>query len=876
MDNIKEPMDINELYSVLPWHKKLARNCKSWFNDNIINFKFPWKKVIIFTLFILVFGGLYLIVEFSQSNFPTREPYDKTSFIESELYIDDYGQTTEIENDDYQLVFNNKTTTFYLLDKRTGKTWYSNPSGASARFQNPLEIYYAGSLGKVNMISVIKEAVDYDDYLIKASNNTIEVLYLVGGKKEVDSSDFPTIISSVRMEELVLSKLEEGSTDYRRITQQAYVSGEVNGELVWKLKDGIQSSILKELYRIMYETCDYNETELKYDQEAHGILIEDTYPYFEISVKYTLNESGLDVVLVNDSIVEKEKYPLIYIDVLPYFGCGTTLDEGYIMIPDGSGGLIDFNNDRSFALPYNKRIYGTDYAKFMDTKPEDAAAIRLPVFGIKNNDEGFISIIKQGAEMTSILANNSSVDNPYNQAYYRYHVREGEVYEFVSINSAVSINQWTTDYNTEDLSLSYRFIDEEEATYNEMASLYQSYLIESGVITNSDITKKPTIDLTLLGGYTSDENFLGIPYETVRALTSSKEALEITQSLVDEGVDYLNVIYTGFSNDGIKPTYMGNIDFNRRTGLAKDFAELSNQLVNMNVNFYPEAYINTAYTDHNINKSRMVVEDVFGNTVYRYSYNPASLYQDTASKKIYTLRPYTYTDTLESIYKAFNRINSSNIAFTDLGNQVYGSYKKGDTVFRNEAVLEFINAMEQSNFNNMIFRNPNLYAITYAANITDVSLESSNYQIITDSVPFYSLVFSGYLDYSGLSLNTNDSHTYQYNVMKAIETGSNLSMTWSYKSTIDLVDTEYSNYYSTYYLNWYDTLISTYRELDNLGVYNSHLINHQILTDDGLVTKSTYENGMEIIFNYRNASYSFDNQDIPANNYVIVEEGQSD
>ena len=108
--------------------------------------------------------------------------------------------------------------------------------------------------------------------------------------------------------------------------------------------------------------------------------------------------------------------------------------------------------------------------------------------------------------------------------------------------------------------------------------------------------------------------------------------------------------------------------------------------------------------------------------------------------------------------------------------------------------------------------------------------------------------------------------------MKAIETLSNISMTWSYKSTIDLVETEYSNYYSTYYKNWYDTFINLYNELNSLGIYNSSLVKHELITLNGNITKSIYANGTEIVFNYSDLDYTYNGEVIPKNNYKVVKE----
>ena len=870
-----DKIDNNEqvIYSALPLKKKIAINLKTWINEKILGFKFPWKKLIILLVIALIGVGLYIVVKINELPAIERTPYDKTDFMEVEQLKNQYDDEIVLENDNLKFVLDTDTTLFTLQDKRTGEVFTSNPDTRSARFLDPLKIYYAGNLGSVSQMSVYSQAIDYEDFLVRVEDDYIEVLYLVGGKKGVDENDFPLIITDERMQSLILSKLEEGSISYRRITEQAYVYGEVDGVAIWKLKSGIQTSILEKLYDIFYTESGYTQEELIYDQESNGIKIEDKYPYFEIAIRYSLDQNSLEATLVNESLVEKEKYPLVYIDVLPYFGAGTTEEDGYLLIPDGSGGIIEFNQERAFTLPYNKRVYGNDLASFELIKTEDLSKISLPVFGIKSNNKAMIAIAKETPEMANLYANSSTQDNPYNQAFYRYNIREGEIYEFASINSSVQINEWTYYYNNKDFSIKYIVLDEVDATYSDMAKEYQNYLIENDLVKRNDFTTQPVLDLTLLGGYMIDENFIGIPYSTVKSLTSAKEAKEIINVLNEAKINDINIFYQGFSNEGLKPSYMGKIDYDRNTGSSRDFKDLIAYSKEFGIDLFLETYVNTAYTKQGINTKTMAIRDVFGEVVYHYDFNPATLFIDQTTRERYILSPDTYDDTFHALTKAYEKIGSDNISYTDFGRDVYGSYKKDNTIYRYQTIEAFMEILNTNSFNKQVFRNPNLYAIGYADSVTDVDLEASNYQIITYSVPFYQLVFSGLIDYSGKSFNTDDQYSYDYHVMKAIETGSNISMTWTYESTVDLLETEYSKYYSTFYEYWLETLKATYKELSDLDIYSQTLVDHSILTSDGLVTMSTYANGKKIVFNYRDFSYTTDSYTVAANDYYIVEEG---
>lgn len=79
--------------------------------------------------------------------------------------------------------------------------------------------------------------------------------------------------------------------------------------------------------------------------------------------------------------------------VLPYFGSGTAKDDGYLLIPDGSGALVEFGTDKSAFKTYSQPVYGSDpaYAGDMDTSRKQP--IRLPVFGIQRNGSAFLAEI---------------------------------------------------------------------------------------------------------------------------------------------------------------------------------------------------------------------------------------------------------------------------------------------------------------------------------------------------------------------------------------------------------------------------------------------------------------------------------------------------
>ena len=81
----------------------------------------------------------------------------------------------------------------------------------------------------------------------------------------------------------------------------------------------------------------------------------------KIPVYYTLQEDYLDAEIPTDEITEtditnlglSDSNPIISeINLMMSFGAGSTKDDGYMVIPDGSGAVIEFNNQKKNYINY--------------------------------------------------------------------------------------------------------------------------------------------------------------------------------------------------------------------------------------------------------------------------------------------------------------------------------------------------------------------------------------------------------------------------------------------------------------------------------------------------------------------------------------------
>ena len=872
------------IYGSLPFFKRMKAQIKDWYLEKKKNFKFPWVKLVSFLIVIVLLVVVVMIVALNVKEFPTKPAYDRTGFV----HVNDFTDSEIVmENDNYKFVMDAKTTHFSLVDKKTGMEWKSNPTTKKV---DTLTVYYPKSLGNAVSFGNYDKSISYEgtkNFLFRKSADglSVEVLYEIGGKIKTDYTDFPLKISKERLDNIYamtqaeidrLASIGESTKDLETAldtTKRLYIENKENGFYAADSAKMNSDRILNRLYLVFYTTCGYTNDDLLMDNALNGVEIDRTYPKFEMSLLYTLSSDGLGVKLINDSIVDYETEPLLYVDILPYFGAASVTDTGYSLIPDGSGVIIDFNNNRSYASPYEQRIYGDDLAPFKGINEVEKEKINLAMYGMKVNDNGFVNIVVDGAESLSILANNSTLANPYNQTYYRFYYRESDKYKFASLDNVSDVIQWTNAFNNSNAEF---FISQTEGsgTYVDMATRYQEYLAKKNLLIDNDNSNEVVLNLSLLGGYLSEENFIGFKYTKARSLTNASQVEEISRELKELSVNNINIIYEGWSNGGIKSSYMGKIDYNNVIVSKSELKELHSVLTSLGINFYPQTSVARAYTDEGFNENKIAIRNIFGKVSYRQQDDPATLLQDKDSMKQYTLKSSSYDKTLEKILKNYNKLGFKNVYFNDFGNLSYGSYENKEVSFRSKTTTDYINAMNKykDSIDSVIVSTPFDYALQYIDVALNIPNSGTNYQIVKTSVPFYQLVISGYIDYSGISFNLEDEYSLDYYKMKAIESLSNIAMTWSYNNTVELIESEYNTYYSTYYKNWINKTAQIYKEMNDLGIYSSKLVGHEIVSIDGNVRKSIYGNGCEIVFNYSTAPYNYNGTNINPNEYVVVKE----
>ena len=657
--------------------------------------------------------------------------------------------------------------------------------------------------------------------------------------------------------------------------------------------------------------------------EEFGVEEASSTVAFDICLRFSLTDKGMDVAILNNSIREglgsdnksadvpdylKHDNMLSKIQVCKYMTTNADdTSEGEIVLPDGSGCVIEFNSDKSqqytFIYP-EKRIYGSSTTSSPTTRGNASEDMMLPMYGfIERSSAGtknfaphaVVAIVKKGAAQTSISADylrDSSKGglNKYNYAYFTTYYRESEKVTVTSNNEYTKISK---EMYQGDIVYSYRILPNLN-TYVDIAKEFREYLKETYPEINfkNDTTTTNTPTITFLGAYTKKTFKMGIVYEGEYSMTSFDQARDIVEELNNNGIDNMNIMYRSWTEDEKDQKITSDIDISSEVGGKKKMMAFSNYLKEKGFGFYPEyrVSVGSGY-DFPFGSLKYNAKTIAGSYSTSLTYVLSTGQADNTAGKGSFISPVFYESLAKKFIKNYKKLDVSGIYLIDLGNKNIADYSKDHTVYaggsssyqRNALALfkgvdESLASFLDPTGSQIMLKNPFDYAFSYADVITCAPIQTSLYGSVNYSIPLYQLVLSGIIDYSYNPVNYRSDYSINWNILKAIETGSNTAFVLTSEDTNDLLETRYTDYYNSYYPNWKENIIYMNDILNSTGIYEGHLSYHEYITDN--VVKVQYSDSNDkviktIIINYENYNYVDEatGLTIKANWYAITEGG---
>ena len=630
-----------------------------------------------------------------------------------------------------ELYFKQSTGEIALKDLSTGHIWYSNPQDRDGETQvegttrlrigAQATLTYYTSQGVYGLMDSYNDCVAYQSMRWEKAGDTLAVFYRLG-KTVITLADVPQQISVSRLERFLEALGEKDREDFLKNYRRASVIGQsesyiaklaekypnvVNEDIYYLTKDSTR--ILTKIHAWL-EQCGYTDEDLEYDNRINQVETELTSrAYFAFQLNYRLEDGALLATLKGDSLEYDETIPPNEIRLLEYFGAGGRSEQGYMLLPDGSGTLMYYNNGRENETPFSMRLYGNDTVSDTQSAYVSDKKASLPVFGIKNGKAALLATVEQGASLVTLNARVAGMQNSYNTVFPSVLLT---AMDRMSISDSQQIYFEETPYRG-DVTVRYQPLSEEDNDYMGMARVYRRRLLDAGVL---KISQEPVYPLAadIIGAAPVRKVILGIPMETLEAMTVYKQAESIAESLPAEG-SALWLRLEGWQRGGLKQGALSGLKTESALGGKAGFLALLSRAETENWTLLPEIWPQTAYDSSGFTASHDCIRDLCRDIAVRYEYDYVSRYRRYSAGAIWQLNAQRTAEGAQKYLASARKYGLSSSAVADLGVQLWSDFTRKKSMNREEMLSASQRTLQLlSEGMALAFPNPNLYALPYA------------------------------------------------------------------------------------------------------------------------------------------------------------------
>ena len=579
-----------------------------------------------------------------------------------------------------------------------------------------------------------------------------------------------------------------------------------------------------------------------------------------------LGDEGIEVSVPFDRIETKSENILITdITVLPFFGAAERQENGFMLIPDGSGALISLNHSGDI-ISYSTRVYGEDDTLKTDRQAEVTQQAIMPVYGLSAKEGSFFTVITDGEATASIEAYTAGNQTAFNQVYASFQLRSmdqytttdwsgGERTTVLLENGEIRYTSFTQQY----------YLLTPNTSYSEMASLYRQHLTDNGVLEAPSAEAYPASSVELYGAVLKKEPVLGIPFNLQKQLTTYQEAAEIVTELKQQGAGELLILYKNALKSGVKQKKLSGGEHYGKLGSKKDLEALK-QLAGESRLFIECNPFTAKKTNFSFLSMGKMASTLSGGPAYRYRYELATGFgmddtRETLYKTDYAAK------LLEGYRENLAKGQAATIYIDGIGQSVYSDFSD-ENQNREEAVEAYEEMLAGIEGMTLMVDTGNAYSWKYADWIASLPQTASKSRLIDYEIPFAQMVLCGYKGYSCEPVNLTSN--IQRSFLKAVESHSTLSFSFIYRSVENLEDTELQDQYALNFTLWKQDaaeMMSRQKEVfdktANAAIKEHTFINAQLV-------RATYDNGVRVYVNYGQEDQEVEGTTVPAMDFVLL------
>lgn len=616
-----------------------------------------------------------------------------------------------------------------------------------------------------------------------------------------------------------------------------------------------------------------NDTSVKqfvFDGEAEVRRLEDvlhaTASFEEagitLALEYSLLDSGFRVRVPRESIQEdKPSHKLHSLTLFPFLGATFGQQAGFVLVPDGSGALIDLSVPTQARQPYRQPVYGDDpgflglTAQQRYTGLKKPMPVSLPAFGLSLEGRGLMYHITSGAEYASIQAYAAGITTGYNWTSASFTYRDFyNVYSSSVPDLARTVRLNQGDKNDVDVQLDVHLLAGADAAYDGMARRLQEQLLARG-----ELIRRQGPAHTLFASVLMADN-----YKTMlgrrRVEVTSQEQLKDMAAALMALAGPIRLEADGFMPGGKshQPPGLHGIQGAFWGSLSEQMSDGGSLL---------SLYLDPVSTYQNaggVSRRDLALNSASHPVTLRDERNITGGAQAGYWQ---LLHPEASFSLLKESASQLQAAGLTGLSLDGLGRHLFSSYgarsiSRRDTALMHQEMLQGLSGLD------VALRAPNSSLWRYGTAMLDMPLSGSGFVITTHSVPFVQLVLAGcgqvFAPYANFQPDQRDY------LLTLLSYGMKPSYLLTHENPSLLARTDSRYIYSSQFSVWQDTIAAHLEYLRPAfdAIEDTPLTGHRMLAPG--VFEASYANGIRLAVNLNQAPYDGQGLSLPAKDYVII------
>ena len=605
----------------------------------------------------------------------------------------------------------------------------------------------------------------------------------------------------------------------------------------------------------------------------NGIRVIYDFQSLEISVpvEYTIADDHFEITVRPEEISDNGKSFVTGVAIAPFLASvKNDSKNSYIFYPDGSGTVIEPDTIDFIGKKESKRVYGEDRLIYQKSLTSYTNDIRMPVFGVKQQDSAVFGIITSAAEQAYLELNAGAENIGYSAVYpffrTRGYSRVKQPRRFWKAEDMVSL--FDEYIPTTPIKISYYILNGSDADYNGMAKLYRNYLLDNGTIA-ADKKSDSAVALEILGGLEQKKFTFGIPHTVLKSLTSIEQTRKIAEYFSQNSNSDLLINLVGFGSEGLDiGTVGGGFKIASVFGNKKQTAALTEFCSKQGIDLFMDFdVVNFSKSGTGFSKNADAAKLPNGQTAYFYLIDNVT--RQITDVRYSLLSRNCLGDALDKIISSVDKYSISGISLSTLSNSIYSDYDANAKAADGMCNLTVELLKKVGEKHSVLTNNANVYAAGVSDHITHTPTKSSRDDIYTYDIPFYSMVFKGYVPMSSESVNLEVD--YNNSVLRCIEAGIAPSFTLMYDYDNTVVSSKFSSLYASDYNGQREKILATINSVNEILQKTSgkEISRHTVLENGLRITE--YANGVKIAVNYTDTEISYNGVQVAAGNYKLLE-----